>query len=814
MAKFLFSAFAILTSLYCLLAFLPYTYFFVVKEPPYTWLALFVRYHPALSCIALALAVMGWWTHRSRRLVVAALALQTVLTVFLSAYRFVPAIQSNVAAYIVSVIMLVPVSLLMLFDAISDAAEKREASSVLVETPYLFSYLNSGIVVLCVAPLTAIAALITSSPDAGAELKRGSFLSNLELFVLVSISYALLACLTVSLANILILAFGRFRAGLGIARQLAFGILTFIGLFIASSRFLQNCLTLHGVLKCVYAFFLSAALTLTGAAMTRVVFRSGDNNRRTNWRTGLLFVVALLLASFTLILPSFADKDWNGVLQASFVILLWSFFSIFLYWLRLRPCRYSIKAVLAILLISGCLYLTVVKTAFLWAQQLGKTDDEINDAIANYAQRDVSFGLVNQLLAERQSEPCDVNCLTLRQYSNIRNMRLERSLDIVEHLEPTKERRPDIFVIVLDSVRPDYLGAYNPHVDFTPNLDSFAKDSVVFRNVYTQYAGTSLSEPAIWCGAMLPHAHYPRPFSKLNTLQRMLKADGYTTVVSYDPILRQIVDDDSELVKLDTDKKWYEIEFSDTLLQLKSILDKRGTAPIFVYTQPMNVHQFARNKLPVLTRTWMRPGFNRRISYELHQVDEHLGDFFAYLKSRSLYDKSIIIITADHGDATGEFGRHSHSTILFPEVMQVPLIVHLPSEMRQRVVSDPESMHALTDITPTLYYLLQHRPIMKNPVLGQTLFAENPSELGARRTSLFLASDVRAAFGILDENGKYMYVTYDSPPESSLYDLSTDPHALRSVLTDAAKLRYQARVVSYLQSIADFYGYKPNGSIH
>jgi len=48
-----------------------------------------------------------------------------------------------------------------------------------------------------------------------------------------------------------------------------------------------------------------------------------------------------------------------------------------------------------------------------------------------------------------------------------------------------------------------------------------------------------------------------------------------------------------------------------------------------------------------------------------------------------MYDNSVIIVTADHGEATGELGRRSHSTVLYPEVMRIPLVMHLPIQMRQ-----------------------------------------------------------------------------------------------------------------------------------
>jgi arylsulfatase A-like enzyme len=281
-----------------------------------------------------------------------------------------------------------------------------------------------------------------------------------------------------------------------------------------------------------------------------------------------------------------------------------------------------------------------------------------------------------------------------------------------------------------------------------------------------------------------------QPFERVNSLEKLLKTDGYQIVLSYDEILRQILSPSDDLVKLDTDKKiWNQIEICSTLQQAESALDQRSdrARPIFFYAQPKNVHQFARNDLPLAkAQNWpAHPGFNYRISFELHQVDDCMGGFLGWLKAPGLYDKSIIVVTSDHGDATGDFGRNGHSQWIYPEIMRVPLMVHLPKTMRERLVHDDDRVSALIDITPSLYYLLGHRPIVKNPLFGHPLLMETQEELRSyHRDDLFMASDVRAAYGILADNGRYFYATYDSPAQSYLYDLIRDPNGEHDICTE------------------------------
>jgi hypothetical protein len=508
-------------------------------------------------------------------------------------------------------------------------------------------------------------------------------------------------------------------------------------------------------------------------------------------------------------------SDWNGVLQGTFALAFWAGLGWCVCAAWPRSVKYSVAAILGIVVLSGFAYKALQTTEIFWARPLGATDDEVSRAMEDYAAEDASFQFVHHILGNARGDRCDDFCRILSEYTNIRDAEAKTDLRLVDDLKRTRGARPNIFIFVIDSMRPDYLGAYNPRVDFTPNLDAFAHDSVVLHNAYTQYAGTSLSEPTIWAGAMLLHAHYMEPFSKVDSLETLARVDGYHMMVSYDEVLSQLLSSSDNLTKLDTNLKlWNQLEVCSTIKQAEAKLDDgiATQAPLLFYTQPKNVHQFARNNLPMRTReNWqLRDGFNNRVAYEVHQVDECLGGFFAYLKAHRLYDDSTIIVTSDHGDALGDFGRISHSLIIYPEVMRVPLLVHLPAQMRKEVVYDDSHLSALTDITPSLYYLLGHRPILRGPVLGHPLFVSNREELVEyRRDELFMASDERAVYGVLANNGRLLYTTYASPAQSFLFDLSTDPNAQHNLLTTVAKPRYDEQIIDRLHTLADFYGYKP-----
>jgi hypothetical protein len=808
--KIFFGAYFAFTSLYCLLAFLPYTYYSLIKAPAYSWVPWFVRHHALLFWLAGLAAATVYGPHKKRAGYFVFLGILSCVGLFLAVRPFLATVESNKTAYFGSLAGCWAIILVVSLCGFQDSAAPASA------TP-LDSHLSYGTGILLAAGVALLSV-------AGARLRNYSdtrslsfHVSDIYLTVWSVISHLFVAIILISILNlvrIVALRSGHSR----IVRRGLIGVLIFGSLWALSVRFLENALSFEGWLAHLYAASLAAALTLLGFSVAQP-FLAGDgadSRARSGRQTAVLILLSAFLALLALALPAWAGGgDWNGFYEGTFTLLFWFLLSFCLFRLRPRAGAYPTKTVLAALLLSLLSYKALAATDIFWAKPLGATDDDIQRSIENYAERDVSFNLTNRLLGNGpRSEPCGELCRILREYTEIRGARARFDLKLVDALVPARGAHPNIFILVIDSMRPDYLGAYNPKATFTPNLDALAHDSVVVRNVYTPYAGTSLSEPAIWAGALLLHAHFMQPFERLNSLEKLVKTDGYQMVVSYDEILGEILSPSDDLVKLDTDKKlWNQMEICSTVEQAESALDQRSdrARPIFFYAQPKNVHQFARNDLPLAkARNWpAHPGFNYRISFELHQVDDCLGGFIAWLEARGLYDNSIIVVTSDHGDATGEFGRSSHSLVIYPEIMRVPLIVHLPKTMRERFVHDDDRVSALIDITPSLYYLLGHRPIVRNPLFGYPLLMETQEELRSyHRDDLFMASDVRAAYGILADNGRYFYATYDAPAESYLYDLIRDPNGEHDILTDALKKHYDEQVIEHLRGIADFYGYK------
>jgi arylsulfatase A-like enzyme len=88
----------------------------------------------------------------------------------------------------------------------------------------------------------------------------------------------------------------------------------------------------------------------------------------------------------------------------------------------------------------------------------------------------------------------------------------------------------------------------------------------------------------------------------------------------------------------------------------------------------------------------------------IRAVDDGIGQFFGKLKALGIYDKALIILTADHGENFGEHGQYLHEHI-FEGAARVPLLIRFPGgEFGGKRVKD---MVQLTDLAPTIFDVLK-----------------------------------------------------------------------------------------------------------
>jgi hypothetical protein len=483
--------------------------------------------------------------------------------------------------------------------------------------------------------------------------------------------------------------------------------------------------------------------------------------------------------------------DWNFLLQKLAVLIVW--LVVFCAVGTLVPERRST--------VGRRIAVAIVPIAvFAASVALTPAEGAVEAGLDRYAAVNPSFRVIRDARIARPEE-------TARYYAFLqRNSLLLASglhpspLVFAEPTVRTARARPPVFLFVLDSVRRDYLSPYNAKVTFTPEIAKFAAESFVFERAFTRYSGTGLSVPAIWSGGMVAHAVVQPAFERRNTLGTLIDGLGYQRFMVMDSVVSEVMPLRAPDVQLERNKKNVDLDVCDLVAELDQRLPAADAAqPVFVYALPQNIHiaVASRRKVP---DGESYPGFFAPVASSLGRADECLGRFFESLKRSGLYDRSIIIITSDHGDSLGEEGRWGHAYFLYPEVMRVPLIIHLPAALKERVTTDLTAVSFLSDISPTLYALLGFDPPDLGPLYGRPLFAPLDRDVPPRRGPFLVASSYGPVYGLVRDNGRELYVVDTVDSRELAFDLSRPGTGARVAfsadLTATARLRIAEQIAA------------------
>ena len=373
---------------------------------------------------------------------------------------------------------------------------------------------------------------------------------------------------------------------------------------------------------------------------------------------------------------------------------------------------------------------------------------------------------------------------------------------------------PHVFVFVIDSLRRDYLSPYNPAVTFTPSIAAFGSESTVFTRAFTRYGATGLSVPSIWVGGMVLHKQYVTPFAPMNTLHALLARHDYRRWISMDNIVNVIMPRDRSLEPLDQRRGVADYRFCQSLDELRGRLDRLtpGGPPVFVWSLPQDLHVAVLNREGKGTvDEGDYGGFYPPYASRVHRLDGCFGAFIGDLKARGLYDDSVIVLTADHGDSLGEEGRWGHAYTIYPEVLQVPLIVHVPAALRQRFDAAPEALAFTSDITPTLYALLGHDVQVPSPIFGRPLVQPRGAAPSPRPPFGLVASSYGSVYGWIDDSGRDLYIADGIGLRDYAYRLDGSPGGASVAVTPEVRAAGQQAIRQGIGAIAEVYRFTPPG---
>jgi len=299
--------------------------------------------------------------------------------------------------------------------------------------------------------------------------------------------------------------------------------------------------------------------------------------------------------------------------------------------------------------------------------------------------------------------------------------------------------RPNIVLLIVDSLRPDHLGIYGYPKDVSPRIDALARQSAVFTQAVAQAPWTLPSVASIltslypsehgavfppddrnWGIKMRDDAIVLRPEQKLDraipTLAALLSAAGYRTAgVTANAFCGSIFDIDSGF------KDYYEC-WKRSLRDLNDgtvfpWLERRRQDPFFLYLHAQDVHWPYRHGRPdpgLIART-EKTIFASIENPILEMAAEDVrGLVSAYDASISIFDEefarlhrkisslpggTVFVLTSDHGEGFLEHGFLMHGNSLYDELLLVPLIFSGPGiPAGIRVGSQVRSI----DIAPTI----------------------------------------------------------------------------------------------------------------
>ena len=822
-AKLCFVLFILMTSMYCLLAYIPFTYQQIIGADVVPSVTMFAKFHPYFYWVALAMIGMtmvgGLHRQKTKLLTIGFLAFHAILGAFLLVHPLLKGLQNDSSSFRWSLATLVPLLWVAVIDWLGNGDRVVWVKSETDENRHIFraAWQSALFLSILYGAVFFVRYVTFVGIDAGWRgLLLGlswSVVSNLLVFMAIFVSLNLMKAIGSEFDTPPKAEFVVCNLWVGVLVWLILQVLIFPSITFGGTPAQTFAIA---VASCVVASLVGLGVRLyrptdgaveSGLALAVSPLMLGHKLSR----LGLsIYLLLLSVLAYALAVRS-AVMDWNFLLQKLTVILVWIVaFTIFY---NMAPSKAKPPGHAALLLMLALTPLSAYKVLMasqaLWQPAVRNRGLDIGQTLERHAGYDPSFKLTyDLLLPPRLSEAF---YKFLNQNTNIPRSIPTHPVDVnlVEKLAGTDVEKPHIFIFVIDSLRRDYLSAYNPAVTFTPSIGAFARESVVMENAFTHYGGTGLSEPSIWVGGMVLHQQYVTPFYPMNALQKLIEVDNYQSFISNDSILKTIVAPTPSITELDKDIPNRDLDFCRSLEDLKAKVSRRNdpTRPIFAYTQPQNIHISVINaEGRSVPPGESYPGFDAPYASRLRRIDGCFGEFIKFLKTGGLYDKSIIILTSDHGDSLGENGRWGHAYTIFPEIIQVPLIVHLPPTLRASTSFNPRTEAFLTDITPTLYYLLGHGLTLRNEIFGRPLFTANAQEQAQYlRASYMIVSSYGPVYGILQNHGRTLYIVDGVNYEDYSFISEQNPLDTNEAVNAPMREEYQKMIRDKILAINRFY---------
>ena len=407
----------------------------------------------------------------------------------------------------------------------------------------------------------------------------------------------------------------------------------------------------------------------------------------------------------------------------------------------------------------------------------------------------------------------------------------------VAGLPAARSGAPNVLLIILDTVRAASLGLYGHDRDTSPQLRRFATDAFVFDRAIAPSPWTLPSHASMFTGvdADRLEANWRSPLSEATpTLAEVLAYHGYRTAgfsanlgyVTYEtglergfqhfedyPIsptmvltssfatrflahrMRNLVGSHAPLVRRSAASvnahflDWLEAE-SDEGRPFFAFLNYFDAHDPYLPPEPFDtlfggIEPMA--PLSLMEPEWTaeeveasRDAYEAAIAYEDHELGRLIGE----LRRRGVLDRTIVIVTSDHGEHFGDHGLLYHANSLYMAALHVPLVIRPPGGVEGERIARPVS---LTELPGTILRLadLPTGPIPGTPLLGpqgaELATGHGPVRASVRKT-INMAAWLPASKGDMVSsisNGLHYIRNGDGSEE--LYRYGTDPEEQRNL---------------------------------
>ena len=264
--------------------------------------------------------------------------------------------------------------------------------------------------------------------------------------------------------------------------------------------------------------------------------------------------------------------------------------------------------------------------------------------------------------------------------------------------EPTARHSIDkVLLVTIDALRRDRLGLYGYKDQPTsPALDAWAREAIVFDGAVAPAPWTIASLGALFTG------HYPAEIGAytnscgispdFTTLPELFQKAGFLTasfsthrlLIGEAGGFRRGFDEVHPESIHPILKGEHKMPYAKLEPDVLHWLDDHADEQFFLWIHDMDTHEPATTGNPYIGR----PGW-LRYEAEVHSVDDAIAHLIVRLQALGIWDDTLVVFTADHGEAFDEHGILGHQDCMYDEVLRIPLMMHVPGIDGARRIAEP-----------------------------------------------------------------------------------------------------------------------------